>query len=550
MEQAAERRNATPTPASPALPWLWLLAPVLVHAGFSWIGFSPTDDGWQQAVARRLAEGQVPHRDFIFIRPVLTPLLQVPLVWWGGGHAIWWSRLWGWLMLGGACWLWSGRVLGGTSFTLRYAGYFTALLLCGHTFPVMAWSTLDGMLLCSAAVALVARGTARSRALGFFIAGLAVLCRQNFVLFPPLLLLATGGSLRGWLAAGCWSALPLLLYAAALAALGGARDFILQVWSTSVAFMDVAVRRFAVDTWFWAGLAAGVLARFALAGRAGLSARAAGHAQQALGLAAGLAVAFCLWRDPVALHERAIGLAGLVLGLAVAAWPRLARHERLTLGAGLALAWVVAISIGYNSPALMSGVLLLLAWRWLGPATVARGPLLLVAVAVALGFTCARKQHPYRDRPADELRFDVGEVLPGGAGLRTNELTHATLADLRDITRGLQAAGQRPAVLTDCAAFWLRSATGNPLSCDWPQETELGYSRALFGRVFAELQALPPGARIVVQKFLIADYDWRLAPVPRELSYYFVQNWVRGHCAKERETPFFEIYLPPHAPRG
>ena len=85
----------------------WLLLPAACHIGFSWIGFNPTDDGWLQAVARRIADGQLPHRDFIFVRPALSAVFQVPLVWWGGDFVIWLSRLWGWVTLAAVCWIWS-----------------------------------------------------------------------------------------------------------------------------------------------------------------------------------------------------------------------------------------------------------------------------------------------------------------------------------------------------------------------------------------------------------------------------------------------------------
>src|SRR5688500_14762311 len=86
---------------------IWLPVPLACHVGYSWIGFNPTDDGWLPAVARRLVEGEVPHRDFIFVRPVLSALLQVPLVVWGGDHVVWLSRLWGWLTLAAVCWIWT-----------------------------------------------------------------------------------------------------------------------------------------------------------------------------------------------------------------------------------------------------------------------------------------------------------------------------------------------------------------------------------------------------------------------------------------------------------
>ncbi len=533
-------------------PFAWILLPLACHLGFSWIGFNPTDDGWMQAVARRIAGGEVPHRDFIFVRPALSALLQVPLVWWGGDHVIWFSRLWGWLTLAAVCWIWSGRVVDGPAGSplVRLALYATALLLCAHTFPVMAWHSIDAMLFCTLAVALAARGTPWALRSAFFCAGLAALCRQNFAVFPPLLLLATGGRWREWFVAGFCAALPALLYVAGLALAGGLRDFFEQALATGGAFKAVGVTRFVKDAHFLTGIAAGVLAALAL-GNPRLNAQAWSRwLAPLLLLGAGGWLAVELWRQPGAFHAASFALFGFTLGLAgPVLWHGGDKAGRLTLVAGLGLAWTTAISIGYNSPALLSGVLLLLLWRLLHrltpAATTMRPVLLVVLIGTAAAFSHARQTFPYRDRSVDQLRWDAGEVLPGAAGLRTNVLTQATLADLRRLTMQLEREGKPYAILTDFAAHWIRSPQRNPLSCEWPQETELGYSPALFRRLFGDLRRLPPDARILVQKYLVSDYEWRMAPVPGDWSYYFVQNWVRTNCPKAGETEFFEVFGPP-----
>ena len=56
------------------------IVPTIAHIAFSWIGFNPTDDGFTLAYSRRLLDGQIPHKDFIIIRPILSPLLHTPIV--------------------------------------------------------------------------------------------------------------------------------------------------------------------------------------------------------------------------------------------------------------------------------------------------------------------------------------------------------------------------------------------------------------------------------------------------------------------------------------
>src|SRR5215210_5559612 len=81
-------------------------ATLLSHLLFSWMGFTPTDEGFTLAYGRRLLDGQVPHRDFIIIRPFFSPLVHAPFVLLGGDHTFWLSRLFVWFELACVSWLW------------------------------------------------------------------------------------------------------------------------------------------------------------------------------------------------------------------------------------------------------------------------------------------------------------------------------------------------------------------------------------------------------------------------------------------------------------
>jgi len=556
---------SAPAPAPPPLarlaPWAWPLLPLACHLGFSWIGFNPTDDGWMQAVARRMADGEFPHRDFIFVRPALSAVLQIPLVWLGGDYTIWLSRLWGWLTIGGIAWLWSGLAQPGrAAWSVRYPLYAVAFFLTAHVFPVMAWHSLDGLLLGTAAVGLAARGTPGGLRAAFVCAGLAALCRQNFALFGPLLLLAIPDP-RKWRAM-FWAALPPLAYLGATLAAGCLPDFLRQVTSPGGAFRSVAWQNYLDAPGFLPAIAAGALAS-ALIHRVG--SRHAGTAGAlALGvpvLAAGLA-AHRLTQGPGPFHAAAYGLFGLALGLtlAVAAIRRGLAADRLPLVAGLALAWVTAISIGWNSPALAAGLLLVVIWRASHlsappPAAVAapggrRATLaaLVMLAVVSLAFRHARQLYPYRDAASAELTFEAGPVFPGAAGLRTNVRTFAVLQDLRRQLVQFEAEGTPYALLTDCAAVWIRSPQRNPLPCEWPQITELGYDQHSVDRMTGAIRQLPPNSRILVQRVLISELSYTLAPLGTGWSYYAVQNWVRAHGQRVGQTVYFEIYAPPAAP--
>ena len=49
---------------------------LIFHLIFSKYGFNPTDDGHVLAHAKRILNGEIPHRDFISIRPAMSSFLH------------------------------------------------------------------------------------------------------------------------------------------------------------------------------------------------------------------------------------------------------------------------------------------------------------------------------------------------------------------------------------------------------------------------------------------------------------------------------------------
>jgi hypothetical protein len=536
---------------------LWLL-PLASHFAFSWIGFTPTDDGWLQAVARRLLDGQVPHLDFISPRPVLSALLQVPLVWLGGDHLFWWTRLWGWLEIGGIAWFWSGSLTRNQASGWPRVIFFGVIfVLTAHVFPVMAWHTFDGMLLCSAAVALAQRGSVAAWRGAFVLAGLATLTRQNFVFFLPFLALGLP-SWRRWPVV-LWSGLAPALYLLAITALHAAPDFVQQISSTRGALYQVAVRTpLHMPVLYW-GLGVGALLAtcLALAARRGSASFARTFDLLLLVVTGGYGVSY-LWQSDS--HTGGFALFGVALALSVAAFlrTRLDATERLLLSSALGLGWTVSISAGYNSPTLMAGVLLVVVWRLLGRlaqrealATVhaqLAGAAVFAALFVALSH--ARTTYPYMDRPAAELRYDAGEVVKGASGLYTNEVTYAALHELQTITAKLEAEHRPYAILTDYSAFWVLHSRPNPLNCEWPQSVELGgNSQVMITRFAQGVRKLPPDTVLIVQRHITALFCSGTYLVKPELDFYFLQEAIASQAPLIREERYFRLYHLPKAAR-
>ncbi len=217
-------------------------------------------------------------------------------------------------------------------------------------------------------------------------------------------------------------------------------------------------------------------------------------------------------------------------------------RERSLIVLALGIAWGTAISIGYNSPALAGGLLWLLVVRFDRAAIGRFVPWL--AAANVLGMVFVRVVAPYRDRPAWQLTEELGDVLPGGRGIRTNPNVASALRELRELIERYSAGGAPVAVLTDYSVIWLDPKLRNPLPMEWPQATELGEAPELFARMNQALATIPPNVRIIVQRHAAGELAFERIEVRQMSHYYAVQIRVDQRGEKIEVTEFFEVYRP------
>lgn len=167
--------------------WLIALAtPLFYLAMYTPYGMDTTDFGYFYGYAFRILEGQMPYRDFFYIKPAF------PLYW----HAFWmwlapekFQILFGkmgfvaeMLLLSWLCALYLAKVFDLNKMRLP----LPVLATCGfvfsiHTFPHMPWHTADGALFCSAGLFFAVYS--HPLLCGLFL-GLAVLTKQSFLLVP------------------------------------------------------------------------------------------------------------------------------------------------------------------------------------------------------------------------------------------------------------------------------------------------------------------------------------------------------------------------------
>ncbi len=178
--------------------WFWkallIVLPVYYWLAFGRFGLGERDDGFVLAQSWRIINGQLPHRDFISVRPVMSAydhalsLLLMP-----EAFEMIFDRLLSYAEMAAASfflfaainrWL-PLRNFGLNTYVMAAIGFIYSM----HNFPPMAWTTTDGVFYFSLALYCLARGSDWR----WIIPGMAAvvagqLTKQSFIAMPPLAL--------------------------------------------------------------------------------------------------------------------------------------------------------------------------------------------------------------------------------------------------------------------------------------------------------------------------------------------------------------------------
>jgi len=521
---------------------------VAAHVALSALGFNPTDDGFILAQSRRILAGEVPHRDFITVRPAGSAVLHVVDLWIGGAHTFIVSRLIYWLEVAVGCWAWLEIAIarlgapGLVPWSLPLGAL--AFMLSTHAFQPMAWHTVDGVALAS--VGFLLAGTGARGAAGYALIGAAAVCKQNFLPLIPATILLRGDHGRpvAWAAALIMPA----LYVAALVVGGGGSDLFHQLTAKSD-LVQSGIRQYVGRPWAGIGLALGALPALVVHTGRGRPTRVWLSLLFTGAIAAGLGQSVdherfqYIDRDAFLLFGAS---SGVLLGSMRRPFPA---SFAAAAAFALALGWCSSVSEGYQTPAhaagplvivLVGGIMALVDESARRAARRAAFAVSLAALAwVAPHWRSARRDHIAQELTAPLLTHDLAGVFPGAAGIRTNANTFAALAELRQIVDGL---GSTPyAILVDAPGWWACARQRNPLPADWPQSMEI-CTGELEDRVSRRILALRERGIVIVQNARMNGIAERVDPIPRENGYYGAASWARFALRRESAHRYWDVY--------
>ncbi len=512
----------------------------ICHLLFSHLGYNPTDDGFTLAYSRRILEGQIPHLDFIIIRPFLSPLLHVPVAAFGGEYIFYLSRFVVWMQLSFIAWTFTfsiNRMMGSYFPPLQFV--FLSLITftaAAHTFPLTAWHTIDGLMFISIGLLFTVSENKINKNLSYIFFALAYLCKQSFlpVGIGMLFLNKEFKNIHRWIAfitPGLLYAVYLLLNGAA-ALTEGASQLLSQKGLLSV------VKYYVVSLWFPAGLVTGFLL-ISIIERG----RNAGNIATYNLLAAVLLVIVVSLLTGI-FHKTSLFL----FGVFVAAFIFVARDNKDDLLTKLypelvvaLLALSVSLSLGYPFPVFVAGGFFMLFIRFIFQKglkiELSSGFVIAVSIIIFLSFVYGRFNYIYREAPVSLITLELSEVMHGMKNIRTNANTYKVLADLNSAINKIVKDGKQYAIIPENAGFWVKAEHQNPLSIDWIFRTELNQPY-LVDRIINDIKDKRGKVVFVLQKYDAEFISRRIEP-PAENP---VIDFITQNLKLTDETRFHYFY--------
>jgi hypothetical protein len=556
VEDQSRRHEATHTQEMLAGVLFLILVPIIAHLLFSWMGMNPTDDGFFLGMSRRILDGEIPHRDFISVRPVGTGILWSPVVFLGGDYTIWISRFFVWFQFACIAWIWTVliyRMLKQVvNLTEQIIMALVAFVGTATTFILIPWPTIDGLWFVSIGFLLCMSGRSFNRLPGYAMIGAACLFKQNFLVLGPVFLVVLGDwcRFRYWLAV----ALPGFAYLVFIWITGALADFTLQMTSHAE-LIQTGFYRYLQSTGVQGGIIIGFFGllvvfrglktpQFNLPRNVWLGLLSVGPAVIILPLAPGM-----FWiSGPL---KYSFALFGMIVGTTVyfLCYRKVPFEMIKAAILVLAVMWTVSISLGCNFPVLGAGIAMVLltgCLRNILASEAAEGRFqilwrscLLVCTAILLVcFVIGRSWRIYVEQPAWKLTCSLDGVLPGGRMIRTNPVTYEYLKELHDTIEQLQ--GREFAIIPDDSIYWVKASQKNRLPTDWPHDIELS-TPALFNRVTQSLES--QRGRLVFLVAKVTGFSLGDKPVPfGKDGIYKIVPYVQSHFHKVGETQYWTVY--------
>lgn len=532
---------------------------VIMHLLFSRFGFALSDDGFILGYSRRILEGQVPYRDFINIRTVLSAYLHAPIVLFGGEYTFWLSRFIVWFQFAVTSWIWIHLVE--YFFNINLSNFkkiiysLIAFIFMSNLSWLIVTQTIDIICIFSLGLFLYIRN---KKFLGYCLIGTAFLFRQSFGLLPfvTIVLLKDYKQIKYWFAI-LLPSLVGLFYLLLNNALKDAffilkgQGAILEQWKNNLFFRPNE---------FSLGVAIGFLILLLSLYR---------DKKNVFLIIRIVLVNFVIVFSGYKLYQGAFTyeatyfIVGILVGSVIFYFFNRNKFDKKIFKVSilvLFLAFSATFGMCNRSPVYISGIMMLLFLGYYEYLKQIKNiiddrfekvMLLLSGTFLLACFSYARMVYVFNDWPALKLKSSLSDVFKGGKLVKTNEYTYDLIKDLNEAV--IKTQGYKYTILEWFCGWWVKNEQINPISIDLAVNPELPIQE-LTDKICDELVRKRGEILVIVPKVGSIKAANGLLPMTDEAypygkltspSWYLysdVTRYVIKNFEKVDETKYFVIY--------
>ncbi|MFA5815336.1 MAG: hypothetical protein WC865_06930 [Bacteroidales bacterium] len=550
-------------------------------------GFNPTDDGAILAQSYRILNGEIPHRDFISIRPAGSAVMH--MIHFFSPLPLEISARWLVLIEYLICSILITFLLAGSWFKgLRKAYYLLLVsgsvvvmfILNQNHYNLFPWTTIDGLFWFSLALYAwyklkinPAGKHLRWQILILFAVTCSLLCRQTFALPGGLLALRMViweirlrerhwlRIFRSLLPAMIIGLLPGWLYAGVLTFTGTWPDFFQQMtgrtelWETGIIRFSHAFWHSPVLILFGLAIVTGLIKTWNTeSGKDNYRIDMIIMVQKSVSFFIKIVLVFAVFIKPTLLFAISFAFFWILIldvFLIYLHDRQLPRWTRPTFWI-LLVAWTSAVSLGDNAPVFalgwLAGTAILMQikdfwnriYRNVRPYQLIATGLFIPALFVLSLVVQPRVN--YRDLPAKQLTCQGGDIFPALAGVRLSPMISEYLSEIKKLYNEFGSPQGRFAVWPNNALIYPLLGSKNPFLLDWMQAAEyVGNEKRVIESTRNTLDT--QDLIILVEKVNVKWIATERVPVDsRSADYLYLQLLDTLARQVDTESTWFKVY--------
>lgn len=222
------------------------------------------------------------------------------------------------------------------------------------------------------------------------------------------------------------------------------------------------------------------------------------------------------------------------------------REAKFMIAFVLLISWISSISLGDNSPVFMTGILftaiLIMVYKEIGNKKL-QYFFPVVALTLFVLSYYGQREINYRDLSSDKLTYNLGKIYPDFGSIKTNSETFEYMSELKNIVDSMIDTGQRIVVIPNNSYFYFVNNITNPFPLDWMQKDEyIGNELFLSSKIDECING--QSLFLILDKYnskklafekLILDYSSPL--------YDFLNSDLKADMKFVEETKYFKVFI-------